>query len=312
MEILNSGRLGLAGGALGGLKAILETTIEHISQRKQFKKFLSEFELIKEKVAQIAIDLFAAESMVYLTTAMMDRGDVDYSLESAICKVKATELALEGSNECLQMAGGMGYMKEYPYERFLRDARINTIFEGTNEILRLFICLSGIHERGEYLKKIGHALKGPIKGFGLLTDYATQWLKDRITTERIREVHPSLTHSKTQFENWAKNLHITGERILMQHGKNIIYREMVQRRVADAVIDLYGMIATISRVDTLIKKQGEEKCSEQVRICNTFCEQAWRRIRRNLLMVDKHSDEAVKAVADHVIEKRKYPFTIIE
>jgi acyl-CoA dehydrogenase family protein 9 len=312
MEILNSGRLGLAGGALGGLKEILKTTLDHITQRKQFKKYLSEFELIKEKVAQITIDLFAAESMVYLTTGLMDRGDVDYSLESAICKIKATEVALDGANECLQMAGGMGYMKEYPYERFLRDARINPIFEGTNEILRLFVCLSGIQERGEYLKKIGHALKGPIKGFGLLTDYASQWLKDRITTERIRDVHSSLTHSKTQFENWAKNPHIATERVLMHYGKNIIYREMVQERLADAVIDLYGMIATISRVDTLIRNQGEEKSREEIGMCNTFCEQAWRRIRRNLLMVDKNSDKEVKVIADHIIDKRYYPFTMVE
>ncbi len=308
MEVLNSGRVGLAGGSLGGLKTIFDEALNHIVNRKQFRKTLSQFEAIKKKVAQISIDLYAAESMVYLTTGLADRGDVDYSLESAMCKVKATEVSSIGINECLQMAGGLGYMREYPYEQALRDVRINTIFEGTNEILKLFIALSGVQERGEYLKKIGKALKDPIKGFGLLTDYATDWIKGRITTGRIRHVHSELEYSKSQFENWAKNLHLASERTLMQHGKNIIYREMVTTRLADAMIDLFAMIASISRVDTKINKEGIEKCREEVKICNTFCEQAWRRIRRNILMVDKNSDREITEISDFITNQKTYPF----
>ncbi|MGD9487432.1 MAG: acyl-CoA dehydrogenase family protein [Calditrichaceae bacterium] len=309
MEVLNSGRLGLAGGSIGGLKSLLKIVIDHISQRKQFGKTLAEFEMIQEKISQIAIDIFASESMVYLTTALIDRGDVDYSLESAMCKVKATEMAWEGVNECLQMAGGLGYMKEYPYQQYMRDMRINMIFEGTNEILRMFTALAGVQERGEYLKKIGKALRGPIKGFGLLTDYATHWVKGRISKERIHDVHSSLSHSKNQFEDWAKNLYITTERVLMQHGKEIIYREMIQHRLADAIIDLYGMIATISRVDSLINEKGAEKCQKEIQLCNAFCEQAWRRVRRNLLMVDKNDDHDLKEISDFIIEEKQYPFT---
>ncbi len=308
MEVLNSGRLGLAGGAVGGLKFIFKHALEHIAQRKQFRKHLNEFEAIKQKVAQITIDLYAAESMVYLTTALYDRGDVDYSLESAMCKIVATEVAWRGANECMQMAGGIGYMKEYPYERIVRDSRINLIFEGTNEILRLFIALAGVQERGEYLKKIGKALRDPIKGFGLLTDFASDWVKDKITTERIREVHPSLTKAKTDFENWAKNLRFTSERVLMEHGRDIIYREMITMRLANAATDLFAMIATISRVDTRINDVGAEKAAEEIKICNLFCEQAWRRVRRNLLMVDKNDDQQMKEVAEFISEKKVYPF----
>jgi acyl-CoA dehydrogenase family member 9 len=308
MEVLNSGRLGLAGGTLGGFKFIIKTTMDQITQRKQFKKNIAEFEAIKKKVAQMTIDFYVAESMIYLTTALVDRGDVDYSLESAMCKVFTTDIAWTGVNECLQMAGGLGYMKEYPYERLVRDCRINMIFEGTNEILRLFIALSGVQERGEYLKKIGKALKDPIKGFGLLTDFATDWVKDKIITERIREVHPSLTSSKTQFENYSKNLRFSVERILMEHGRDIIYREMITTRLADAAIDLYAMIATISRVDTRIKEIGEEKCDKEIKICNTFCEQAWRRVRRNLLMIDKNNDDVLKEISEFITEEKEYPF----
>ena len=309
MGVLNNGRTGLAGGALGALKMLLKLTIAHIKERKQFNKTLSQFEMIQEKVAQTVIEMFTAENMVYMTTSLIDRGDVDYSLESAMCKVFATETAWRGVNECMQMVGGLGYMKEYPYERLLRDSRINMIFEGTNEILRMFTVLAGIQERGEYLKKIGHALRDPIKGFGLLTDYATSWVKDRVMTERIRDVDPALNQSKIYFETWAKNLFITGERVLMTHGKDIIYREMIQHRIADAVTDLYAMIANISRVDTLIKEKGKDKCAGEITICNTFCEQAWRRIRRNILMVDKNNDRELKMIADTVIEEGRYPYS---
>jgi acyl-CoA dehydrogenase family protein 9 len=310
MNILNSGRLGLAGGSTGALKVALREALAHISQRKQFQKTLSEFELIKEKVAQMSIDIFVADSMTYMTAALVDRGDIDYSLESSICKVFATEVSWRGINECLQMVGGLGFMNEYPYQRLLRDGRVNMIFEGTNEILRMFITLSGLQERGQYLKKIGAALKGPIKGFGLLTDYAASWLKGRVITEKIRDVHPSIDRSKVHFETWAKNFHFGAERFIMHHGKKIIYLEMRQKRLADAAMDLYGMITTISRVDTLIKDKGEEKCRYEIKICNTFCEQAWRRIRRNLLMMDNNSDQTFHELSDYIVDQQEYPFDV--
>jgi acyl-CoA dehydrogenase family protein 9 len=283
-----------------------------VTERKQFGKTLNEFELIQEKIAQITLNIYVAESMIYLTTDMIDKKDVDFSIESAICKVYATDTLLYNVNECLQMAGGIGYSQEYSYERHLRDARINTIFEGTNEILRIFIALAGMQEQGEYLKKIGKALKDPVKGFGLITDYALQYMKDRLTTERIRHVHSSLVKGKSEFENWAKNLFIAAERALVKHGKEIVKKEIIQERLSNALIDLYGMIATISRVDTCIKKKGEENCQREIQICNTFCEQAWRRIRRNILMVDKNDDHSLINISDFIINEKMYPrkFTI--
>jgi hypothetical protein len=141
-----------------------------------------------------------------------------------------------------------------------------------------------------------------------LTEYATQWVIGRVSTERIRDVHSSLTTPKVQFETWAKNLHFSAERALVHNGKNIIYREMILERLANAAIDLYGMIATISRVDTLIQDKGPEKCEHEIQICNAYCDQAWRRVRRNLLMVDTNNDRAMKKIADYIVQEQKYPF----
>ncbi len=306
MEILNTGRVGLAGGNIGGSKTALKYVLNHVKERHQFGRPLISFEIIREKVAQIALRIFAAESMVYLATSLIDRGNIDFSLETAICKVYSTDTLLRNANDCLQMAGGIGYSREYPYEQWVRDARINTIFEGTNEIMRIFTALSGIQERGEYLKKIGKAFSDPIKGFGLLTDYAMHYMKDRLTKERIPDVHPALTNAKADFEEWAKNLHITAERILVKYGKHIIKKQIIQYRIADAAIDLFGMIASISRVDDCIRIKGEENCQKMITLCNTFCGQAWRRVRRNLLMIDKNDDDQLLKITEFITEDEEY------
>lgn len=285
----------------------MRTIMAHVKERQQFGRPLADFELIKEKIAHSTLNIFVSEAMVYMTTGLIDRGDVDYSLESAMSKVFATDALWDNMNEALQMAGGIGYSKEYPYEQYLRDARINPIFEGTNEILRVFVALSGMQERGEYLKKIGKALKGPIKGFGLLTDFAVQYMKERLTTERIREVHTSLANSREQFENWAKNLHVTTERALMKYGSSIIKRQMIQKRLADAMMHLYGMIATISYVDSKINKDGADKCQLEIEMCNTYCNYAWRIVRRNILMVDKNPDRHLLNIAAATTEEGGYP-----
>jgi acyl-CoA dehydrogenase family protein 9 len=306
MEILNTGRVGLAGGNVGGSKTALKYVLNHVKERHQFGRPLISFEIIREKISQIALRIFAAESMVYLTTSLIDRGDVDFSLETAMCKIYATDALLKTTNDCLQMAGGIGFSREYPYEQWVRDARINTIFEGTNEILRIFTALSGIQERGEYLKKIGKALNDPIKGFGLLTDYAVHYMKDRLTKEHIPDVHPSLANAKANFEEWAKNMHITAERILVKYGKDVIKKQIIQWRIAEAAIDLFAMIASISRVDQCIKTKGKENCQKMIIYCNTFCNLAWRRVRRNILMIDKNEDKKLLDISDFIAEDDGY------
>ena len=117
--------------------------VERCNERRAFGRPIGEFGLIKDKIAMMMADTWALESMTYLTTGMVDGGIEDFSVESAICKVYGSETCWRVVNEALQIAAGIGYMADYPYERLLRDARVNLIFEGTNEILRAFIALGG-------------------------------------------------------------------------------------------------------------------------------------------------------------------------
>src|SRR5581483_1530053 len=116
MGVLNNGRLGLAAGAVGSARQVIRLAIAHATSRRQFGRTIAEFGMIKDKIARMMLECYAAESMVYLTTGLIDRGVEDYSVESAVCKVYGSEMLWRVVNESLQIAAGVGYMKEYPYE----------------------------------------------------------------------------------------------------------------------------------------------------------------------------------------------------
>ncbi len=114
LEILNSGRLGLAAGSARGTRRIMREAIAYAKQREQFGRPIGSFEIIQRKIATLAAECYALDSAVMVTAGMVDRGGIDFSLETAACKVFGSELAFRASNEALQIAGGIGYSKEYP------------------------------------------------------------------------------------------------------------------------------------------------------------------------------------------------------
>ncbi len=159
MEVLNRGRLGLAAGAIGMGKRVIKLSVERCQERRAFGRPIGEFGLVKDKIATMMADTWALECMTYLTTGMVDAGMSDFSVESAIGKVYGSETGWRVVNEALQIAAGIGYMADQPYERLMRDARVNLIFEGTNEILRAFIALSGMQGPGRALSDMWRAMR---------------------------------------------------------------------------------------------------------------------------------------------------------
>jgi acyl-CoA dehydrogenase family member 9 len=214
MEVLNSGRLGLASGAVGICKRVIKMSVDRVQERKAFGRNIGEFGLIKQKISSMMADTWALESATYLTAGLVDSKVVDYSLESAICKVIGSETAWRVVNETLQIAAGIGYMEDYPYERLLRDARINLIFEGTNEILRCFIALSGMQGPGKELADVVQAMREPIKGFGVLSDFALRKARTRLGRERMSRAHPLLSKEAVLFEEYTQELAKAVDKVL--------------------------------------------------------------------------------------------------
>jgi alkylation response protein AidB-like acyl-CoA dehydrogenase len=317
MSILNNGRTGLGGGAVGGMKTCIALAAKQATERKQFGQSIGEFGLIKEKIAQMTIDCFAAESVVRMVAHYIDSGATDYSIEAAISKVFASEAMWRTSNEALQIAAGNGFMKEFPYARIVRDARILTIFEGTSEILRLYIALSGMKDAGAVLKELGSVVddifNNPIKGFGVLSDYAGRRIGRLTTLGRDRIVNDTpkeLEDTALVYEKYAMELGRVTDVLLRRHGKNIVHKQLALKRAADIVIDLFVGLSTLSRVSSM-RATEDANYQYAVEIAGIFGQQAKRRMNQNLRRIMKNEDESMKALADHIFVEQAYPWDVL-
>jgi alkylation response protein AidB-like acyl-CoA dehydrogenase len=319
MKILNSGRTGLGGGCIGAMKRLIEHATKQACERKQFGKAIREYGLVKLKVGQMVVDCYATEAVVTMVAALNDRGYEELAVEAAISKVFATEALWRTADEALQIAGGNGYMCEYPYERVMRDSRINRIFEGTNDILRLFIALSAMDDVGQELKELSKSLQGvfndPIKGFGVLSDYALK--RAQLATGLNREkgsltlVAPALREAASVFEQQTKGLALAADRILRKHGKNIIGKQLASKRLADIMIDLFVLACVISRVNASVVEKGPAGAVKELEIVSVFAHQAKLRCQANHAAIDNNEDEAIKALADHAFDAEKFSWDTI-
>jgi butyryl-CoA dehydrogenase len=138
MTALNSGRIGVASQALGIAQACIDESVKYSKERVQFGKSISKFQAIQFKIAKMATETEAARMLLYSAAAKKDRKE-NYIKEAAMAKLFCSELAVRNALEAIQIHGGYGYIKEYPVERFLRDSKITTIYEGTSEVMHMVI-----------------------------------------------------------------------------------------------------------------------------------------------------------------------------
>ena len=139
LKILDGGRISIAALALGMAQGALDAAISYAKQRKQFGQAISEFQAIQFKLADMATEVEAARLLVYQAAWLADKGDVRFTRESSMAKLFASEVAVRVANECVQIHGGYGFIKDYPAEKFYRDVKLCTIGEGTSEIQKLVI-----------------------------------------------------------------------------------------------------------------------------------------------------------------------------
>ena len=311
MEVLNTGRLSLSAGCVGTAKAIIPHGLQFALEREQFNSKISEFEMIKEKFARILINTFTSESIVYFTTWMKEVLQAPIAIESAICKVFTTEALWETINDCLQVAGGNGFMKDYPYERFLRDARINTIFEGTNEIQRMFIALSGTRPLSQELQQYQKDLSEDRE---VREKQITKMVEEIVPTGKREMTHDVSERLRDQTEVSRKLAHQLNEvaaRTILRHGPRLRDMEFVQKRLADAAIDLFGIFANIARVENLIRNE-HPSTDNAILISRMFSLQARRRIHQNLNDVEENQDDVLSQLAEMLYRSKKYPFEILD
>jgi len=310
MEVLTQARLSLASSCLGTSKRLLRLAVDRVGERKTFGRTIAEFGLVRDKIATMSSEAFALESMTYLTTGLAVSG-ADFTVESAICKVFASETLWTIANEAAQIAGALGYMRAYPWERLLRDARAPMVFMGTNEILRCFIALSGMQGPGRELEEVSRAMREPIKGFGLLSDFAIKKARSALGRERFSRSHALLAREAVCFEEYTGQLAKQVDTVLRRHGKNIAEMQYTQKRIANVAIDLYGIAAVVSRTSRAIERRGEEGSRREIDLTTVFVSSAKRRMAENIVAMDENDDELRKSIAQKTCADGGYPLDVI-
>lgn len=320
MNVLNSGRLSLGAGCVNGMKSALSLSVNHTKNRKQFDRNIHEFGLIQDKLAKMASKIYATESMVYFTTGKMDQGMKEYSLESAACKIFGSENLWEVADMSMQIAAGNGYMQEYPYELFMRDSRINLIFEGTNEILRCFLALSGVKGPSDGLKDLGkisdlsRALERPIKSLGVLSGFAKSRISKMIPSKTLTMHHADLEEQSTQFSDMLSAFSIQVENSLIKYGKKIIHHELIQGRLANMAISLYAMVAVISRTTAILNHEAmsQDKKSFALTMAKLACAESRHKFMVNYKAMGKNNDKDITKASEYVVEHDGYNLDILD
>jgi acyl-CoA dehydrogenase family protein 9 len=283
MHVLNQGRTGLAAGAIGPMKRAVQIATDFSLERKAFGSKIMEFEVIQNLLLESICEIYSAESMTYFTTFLVDQKNIEYSLEAAASKVYATDAAWRTINRCIQILGGNGYMRDYVVERMLRDARIGLIFEGTNEILKQYIALSGLKDPAEKLKDLSKGLKSAQETFkagktlesinqamnqlGMLSDFTFSSIKKQLFLSTPIGLHEVLKKESEILSSLTRDLNGSVFRLLNRHGKQIITKQIQLDRLGSIAIEVYKVACVLSRCQTLLTKKGlTEETKKEVRL----------------------------------------------
>ncbi len=300
VQVLNGGRLTLAAGCTQGTKKILGEMVAFTEGRVQFGRPIADFEITQRKLARTASDVYAAEAMI---GQLVRLAEGEHALEAACCKVFTSEMLWRAADEMVQLAGGRGFVKPYPYERVLRDSRINRIFEGTNEILRLFIALNGVEEPAEKLKELGVALKRPLKNLGLISGFAASRVASRFgaaTPTLDVTLDERLQKHARFFEKHVHELKEGAERVIRAHRHELIERQQDIERLSDMAIELFATACVLSRTAALLEAAGSAGSERELALCDLFVIESGRRFAASRQSLLSAQDETRRAVARHV------------
>jgi alkylation response protein AidB-like acyl-CoA dehydrogenase len=287
LTCLNYGRCTLSAGMVGAAQGAYEQGVKWAQYRYQFDRPIAEFELIREKLATMAAYCHAMDSMLYMTTGMVDRQDDDIMLETAICKVFCSEYGFRTVDHAVQIMGGEGYMTENAVERAWRDSRINAIVEGANEVMHSFIFAYGSKQLGEFMLA---ARANPLKHLGTsLRLGAELFMHIPPPSPRITAVASRVGHLARQLEKSTQALSHQVKLMLKEHKEALITRQTIQRRLSMCAIWIHAMTCSLSRLDRSIRGgvNGQELEDEIAIVEHLFAlggqefDQAMGELRRN-------------------------------
>ncbi|HZU66735.1 MAG TPA: acyl-CoA dehydrogenase family protein [Ktedonobacteraceae bacterium] len=333
-NILNIGRLKLGAGAIGGARAALGLAAAYTTERKAFGKFISEFGMIKEKLARVAAQTYAGESEVFRTAANIENarrsaGDSteaafkaieEYAIEASIAKVHGSEVLAFAVDEGVQIFGGYGFMQEYPIEKAYRDARIQRIYEGTNEINRLVAA-------GTLFRRV---LAGKIPLMALYPAIEARITSGQPLNSAGEDIPAELRDAVNALERAKDATIYLGMKVAMKYMQALEQEEEFIEYLANLLIDLYATDSALARATQAVRR-GDANSDTHVKLAQLATWLAFTRIRTNLdqvIMTNLDEEQAqqeltrVRAyvgdyvlngvklqreIADLVVQKQGYP-----
>ena len=258
LTVLDFGRTTFGACCTGAAKTCLRLAVEHANSRRQFNKTLGDFHLVQQKIARIAANAYAMEAMTTITASFIDRGLEDYMMETAMLKVFTTERLWEAINDAFQIYGGSAYFVDQPLERMLRDARINQIGEGSNEVLTSFVALVGMRGPGMEFKEIYDTILKPFGGrLGKAFSAGLNRLGATVRVPDVPVQSSNLRGHATQLGRLIWRFNFAVNRALIAYREPILDMQLVQERIANAAMDLFASTCVLSRWDA--ETQGAQR-----------------------------------------------------
>ncbi|MGH8581449.1 MAG: acyl-CoA dehydrogenase family protein [Gammaproteobacteria bacterium] len=301
LTVLDYGRTTFGACCTGAAKTLLRLSIRHARERRQFGRRLSDFELVKKKIAHMAAWTYAIEAMTQVTARLIDRGTNDYMLETAMLKVYATEAVWLMVNDAFQIHGGAAYFTDRPLERMLRDARLNQIGEGANDVLLSFIALVGMRGPGLELNDAWQALQRPWRNWSRLLQAGQAELRTLFVAPPISVRAQALQHDGKRLGRCVLKLSRAIHYVLQRHREAVIDRQYLQERIAWAAVEIFASACVLSRIDIALASSPNTLGREQeLTTAQYFLMASDRQIQRHLQAVYRRGaeDALCTSVAD--------------
>src|SRR5690606_3173008 len=317
LTCLNYGRCTLAAGVTGGAKQAAEQATKWVQTRYQFQRPLADFELVRQRIAEMHARTFAMDAVLYMTCGFLDRHDDDIMVETAACKLFCSEEGWKVIDAGMQLMGGEGYMTENEYERLWRDNRIHRIVEGSNEVMQSFIFAYGGKQLAEDMLGVLNTVRGDgEQGFA---DDLTCVLAGAVKPQTVRagaplaaEIYLGKKVSRPALERLHPSLRSFGERLashVQRHTRPfklaskrlegaIVRRQAAQARLAAHATLLFAWTCVLAKLDRLMARGASGPKWERDKAAGLyFMHMAHEQIEENLRRLERNSDAAMERAA---------------
>ncbi|XP_014282113.1 complex I assembly factor ACAD9, mitochondrial [Halyomorpha halys] len=301
---------------LNNLKYFLTSSISYVHECKQFPIDLKDSELVKNKLATISSTAYALESMLYLTSGIVDNYTIDDTLESAILQLHGIEKGLDAISLCMDLLGSRAYDTSFPFEKLWRDLKGYSVSSKSIDVIKLYISLVGITHAGNKLSDIVRKNRNPLNFPGFVIKRIlnqTRHAKDdpKLDLKLFMNLHPNLKPAAKQLEYCILRLQYVIDKVLSRHGSELVKRQLELKRIADVACEIYSMVAILSRASKSYCT-GVRFSDQEIIMANIYCYNSYIKVKKEINDIAeeemKLSDIYSFDLASHILNWKSYSF----